>query len=82
MGVRRENIAVPIERDETIAKYHFHYLHDLFRYKKIRYSKNKYQHVATISYFNGIQSRIRKTEHISSFKSFIDFILSENDLMD
>lgn len=77
-----ENMFVPVERDETIAKYHFHYLHDLFRYKKIRYSKNKSQYVATESYFNGIRSRIEKTEHISSFKTFMNFIFAENDLIE
>ena len=25
----------------ALAKYHFHYLHEMCRYNKIRYSKNK-----------------------------------------
>ena len=32
---------VPQDVQETIAKYHFHYLHEMCRYNKIRYSKNK-----------------------------------------
>lgn len=59
---------------ETIAKYHFHYLHELLRYKKVRYSKNKPDYVATERYFNGIVERIDTTEHIKSFRVFYDFI--------
>lgn len=36
-----EMMPVPQDVQETIAKYHFHYLHEMCRYNKIRYSKNK-----------------------------------------
>ena len=76
-----EYMPLPERCDKTIAKYHFSYLHEMFRYKKIRYSKSKPQHVATLEYFNGIQNRSENTQHIQSFKKFINFILSENLLM-
>ena len=69
-----EGMIPPEGNDETIAKYHFHYLHELLRYKRIRYSKNKPQNVATEEYFKGIVERIAITEHLKSFKTFYDFI--------
>lgn len=71
-----EQMAVPKECNETTAKYHFHYLHELLRYKKIRYSKNKPGNIATDTYFNGIVDRIDTTDHLKTFRSFYDFILS------
>lgn len=64
----------PENNKDTIAKYHFHYLHELLRYKKIRYSKNRPQNVATDSYFKGIVERINTTDHLKTFKEFYDFI--------
>lgn len=72
-----ENMIVPNGIQETTAKFHFHYLHELLRYKKIRYSKNKPERVATEAYFNGIVSRIRTTKHLKTFKKFWSFILEE-----
>lgn len=69
-----EEMISPEGSDETIAKYHFHYLHELLRYKRIRYSKNKPQNVATEEYFKGIVERIAATEHLKSFKNFYDFV--------
>lgn len=69
-----EEMMPPEENNETIAKYHFHYLHELLRYKKIRYSKNKPQNVATERYFNGIVERINITDHLKSFRNFYDFV--------
>ena len=77
-----ENMLSPIEFEKSIAKYHFYYLHELFRYKKIRYNKSKPKHVQSQEYFNGICNRADKTEHIRTFKTFMDFILSENTLAD
>lgn len=76
-----EDMPVPSGCDETIAQYHFHYLHELFRYQKIRYSKSNPRHVITESYFSGIWDRVNQTEHLKSFKTFIDFILDESSLM-
>mgnify|MGYP001852670711 CR=1 FL=1 len=71
-----EKMVVPQGIDETIAKYHFHYLHELLRYKKIRYSKSKPNNVATQTYFNGIVDRIYATEHLKTFEDFYEFISS------
>lgn len=66
----------------TTAKYHFHYLHELLRYKRIRYSKNRPQYVGTKEYFDGIVRRIDTTEHLQTFKEFYEFLATikgEND---
>ncbi len=70
-----EGMIPPEGNRETIAKYHFYYLHELLRYKRIRYSKNKPQNIATEEYFEGIVERIAITEHLKSFKIFYDLIV-------
>lgn len=67
--------------NETIAKYHFHYLHEMFRYKGMRYNKNRPDLVAGITYFEGLIQRIRDTDHIASFQEFVMFIENENKIM-
>lgn len=76
-----EIMPVPMECEETTAKYHFHYLHEMLRYKKMRYNKNKPNVVSDITYFNGLLKRIYETQHIGTFKEFIEFIISENSNM-
>lgn len=73
-----EKMRPPEEEKDTIAKYHFHYLHELLRYRKIRYSKKNPQNVATEAFFKGIVERIERTEHLDSFRTFYDFIYSVN----
>lgn len=73
-----EKMKTPEGEKDTTAKYHFHYLHELLRYRRIRYSKNNTKNVATEKYFKGIVERVEKTEHLSSFKTFYDFICSLN----
>ena len=70
-----ERMSVPAGKTETTAKYHFHYLHELLRYKKIRYSKSRPGNIATKDYFNGIVDRVKTTEHLNTFKEFYDFFL-------
>ena len=70
-------MTVPTDCNETIAKYHFHYLCELFRYRRIRYSKSKPDAVATKDYFCSMYNRIKHTEHIQSFARFVDFIMGE-----
>lgn len=70
-----EEMKPPQENSDTIAKYHFHYLHELLRHKRIRYSKNNPKNVATKKYFEGIVERINTTEHLISFKKFYNFVL-------
>lgn len=69
-----EELIPPEENCDTIAKYHFHYLHELLRYKKIRYSKSNPKNVATKKYFDGIVERINTSEHLKSFKKFYNFV--------
>ncbi len=76
-----EIMPVPINCEETTAKYHFHYLHEMLRYKKMRYSKNKPNVVSDTTYFNGLLKRIYETQHIGTFKEFIEFIINENSNM-
>lgn len=73
-----ENMPVPDDCDETIAQYHFHYLCELFRYRKIRYTKSRPNIVATSEYFYSMRKRIEHTEHLKSFAKFIDFIIEES----
>lgn len=74
-----ENMNVPNGMTDSIAKYHFHYLHEALRYKKIRYSKSKPQNISTVEYFSGIVKRIETTEHLKSFSTFYHFILAEKE---
>ncbi len=69
-----EELMPPEGNSDTIAKYHFHYLHELLRYKKIRYSKNNPKNVAAKNYFEGIVERINTTEHVKSFKKFYNYV--------
>lgn len=71
-----EEMMKPAGSNETTAKFHFHYLHELLRYKGIRYSKNKPDYVATENYFKGLVERIDTTEHLNSFRTFYNFISS------
>ncbi|MDE7426103.1 MAG: hypothetical protein K2N51_20795 [Lachnospiraceae bacterium] len=73
-----EYMQVPEEINEPTARYHFHYLHDAFLYKKIRYNKKKPDYVATKSYFSKLVSRMDHTVHIRSFKELYDYIHEQN----
>lgn len=72
-----EDMTVPDELEETTAKYHFHYLHELFRYKKIRYRKSNINHVKTEEYFRLIVERIQTTSHVRSFNDFFSFFYKD-----
>lgn len=65
-----ENMETPTNCDETIAKFHFHYFHELMRHKKMRYSKKKPDIVAKKDFFEGIVKRINTTDHLITFKDF------------
>lgn len=73
-----EEMSVPENCNETIAMYHFHYLCELFRYRRIRYSKSRPRPAETRDYFDALMSRVEHTEHIVSFAKFINFIIEEN----
>lgn len=72
-----ELMLVPEWSDETVARYHFHYFHELMRYNGLKYTKKKPDSVATQDYFEGLRWRCAHTDHISSFRSFIEFIENE-----
>ena len=74
-----EKMTVPEWARETTSKYHFHYLHELLRYKKIRYSKNRPYNIATNEYFMGIVERITTTNHLETFKDFYDFVCNKKE---
>lgn len=71
-----ENMMPPGSLNETIAQYHFHYLHELLRHNKIRYSKNRPKNISTKEYFDNIVERINATEHLESLKKFCEFLNS------
>ena len=68
-----EYMEVPSEIKETTGQYHFHYLHELFRYKRIRYSKKKPDAVSSEEYFTGIAERATETGQLFSFQEFYDY---------
>lgn len=76
-----ENMLPPLHLNETIAQYHFHYFHELMRYKRLRYTKKKPDIVSKKEFFIGLCQRIENTEHISSFKQLIDFIKGEKEIV-
>ena len=69
-----EHMLVPEGIGDTIARYHFHYLHDAFLYNKIRYNKKKPDYVAKKDYFLELVLRMNNTIHIRSFKELWDYI--------
>lgn len=68
-----EMMTVPQNVQETIASYHFHYLHEMCRYNKIRYSKKKPMIMAKEEYFNQLKIRIESTHHLRSFFEFYSY---------
>lgn len=55
---------------DTTSQYHFHYLHELLRYNKIRFNKSNIKNISTKDYFDKIVDRATTTTHIKSFKYF------------
>lgn len=72
-----ENMLVPESINETIGQFHFHYLHEILRYKRIRYSKKKPNNIATKDYFEGIVKRTKDTNHLKSFQEFYNYFLKK-----
>jgi hypothetical protein len=68
-----ESMPVPQDVNETIAAYHFHYLHEMCRYNKIKYTKKKPMYMAEKSYFNQLITRAKETEHLRSFYEFYNY---------
>jgi hypothetical protein len=72
----------PIGVARTRAKYHFQYFHDAMLYSKKRYSKSKPDIVAQKEYFNELIERIDDTQHLKSFKTLVDFIRLQIEMME
>lgn len=68
-----EYMTVPQGTKETIAAYHFHYLHEMCRYNKIRYSKKKPMVMAQEDYFEQLKSRVQNTSHLDSFRELYNY---------
>lgn len=71
-----ELMKVPQNLNETIALYHFHYLHEMCRYNKIRYSKKKPMEMAKREYFDKLVSRIATSDHLQSFAKFYEYFIN------
>lgn len=70
-----EMMVRPVDSIEnTTAKYHFHYLHEVLRYKKVRYGKSRLKNISTKEYFEQIVQRIHTTEHLNSFRELWQYI--------
>lgn len=68
-----EMLIPPVDIHETIAAYHFHYLHEMCRFNKIRYTKKKPEYMAKIEYFESMIKRIKTTPHLESFAEFYQY---------
>lgn len=68
-----EEMLPPDGTEETIASYHFHYLHEMCRYNKIRYSKKKPEKMGEQKYFDKLVERIETTPHLRSFLEFYSY---------
>lgn len=71
-----EKMRPPEDVNETTAIYHFHYLHEMCRHNKIRYSKKKPMNLATKEFFEEIAARVNTTNHLPSFFSFYSYFIN------
>jgi hypothetical protein len=65
----------PTSFEHTTAIYHSTYLQEIFTERKIQYSKKNPQEVTEKYFLDQLIERNRKTNHINSFKFFIDFCI-------
>lgn len=71
-----ELMSVPNGIDETVAVYHFHYLHEMCRYNRVRYSKKRPMEMAKRAYFDALVSRIANSNHLNSFAQFYNYFVN------
>jgi hypothetical protein len=65
---------MPIYKDfDTHADFHLTYLREMLLERNVRYSKNHPRDVADPYYLDELVKRSIKTEHLKSFKKFVDF---------
>lgn len=79
-----EKMLKPLSFDQTVASYHFQYLHTLTldiqkknKLKNFTYRKSKPGCALREDYFNAMVKRIDSTKDIGTFKEFYDFIITE-----
>ncbi|MGG0887754.1 MULTISPECIES: hypothetical protein [Brevibacillus] len=64
-----------VSRTTTIAQYHEYYLRKMLSERNINYSKGKRsQAVQETHYLNELMLRISETDHLASFKYFIEIV--------
>lgn len=68
---------MPCHNENTRAQFHHSYLCEIFKERGLTYSKQKPGNVGEATFLNELISRNAETEHISSFKEFIEFIEQE-----
>jgi len=62
-----------IDDFETHAQFHASYLKEMLYERNIRYTKKNPNGVTDATYFNELVERNRNTNHIITFRSFLDF---------
>lgn len=72
---------MPCYQENTRAQFHHSYLREIFNERNIVYTKQKPGIVGEETFLNELINRSIETEHISSFKEFIDFITSQKNHM-
>jgi hypothetical protein len=65
----------PVDFEQTTAIFHSTYLQEIFTERKIRYSKKNPQEVTEEYFLKELIKRNEKTDHIKSFRNFIDFCI-------
>jgi len=65
---------MPIGFDfSTVAQFHFSYLKEMLKERNMIYTKKKPNGVVEESYLNSLIGRVKKTDHLQSFKTLFDF---------
>jgi hypothetical protein len=61
------------EQFKTHSQFHAKYCSEFLRERNISYSKNRPKGVIELKYLENLMDRITNTNHLKSFKGFIDF---------
>ncbi len=65
---------MPIGFDfSTVAQFHFSYLKEMLKERNMIYTKKKPNGVVEESSLNSLIGRAKKTDHLQSFKTLLDF---------
>jgi len=70
-----------INDSQTVSDFHFTYLKEILQEKGISYTKRKPNHVTEKHYLDELINRQEETNHLQSFKTFIDFCQTVNQQM-